>query len=82
MMTRAEFWYKHFEKLQKKLQEILMKLITIMNRVQLSVNLKSKTLVFCLSDLKKTWWCDVLGKYNDFYKFTMESFSSPKFIKA
>lgn len=62
-MTRAEFWYKHFEKVKKKLQEMLMKLITIMNGVQLCVNLKSKTyiprkqiqgkLVFCLSDYKK-----------------------------
>lgn len=69
MMTRAEFWYEHFEKVKKKLQEMLMKLITIMNGVQLSVKLQSKTyipreqikgkLVFCLSDLKKTWWCDV-----------------------
>lgn len=52
-MTRAEFWYKHFEKVKKKLQEMFMKLITIMNSVQLSVNLKSKTLVFCLSDSRK-----------------------------
>lgn len=40
MMQRAEFWYKHFEKVKKKLQEMLMTLITIMNGVQLSINLK------------------------------------------